>query len=59
MGRRPGPDVQQPLDGEIRDPFRLAEEQSQRRRKLETIAMIASTCALAVMTAVFYSLLSR
>ena len=46
-------------DDEYRDPFRVAEAKAQRRRKLETIAMIVSACAVAVMVVVFYSVLSR
>lgn len=44
---------------QVEDPFRVAERRAARRRKLETVAMIASAFAIAVMTGVFYTLLSR
>jgi hypothetical protein len=59
MGAIRGPEVVQPAPRERTDPYRIAEEQSHRRRKLEVVGMVASTVALAALVAVFYSLLTR
>jgi hypothetical protein len=59
MGRFRGPDLENPPARESTDPYRLAEASSERRRKLEVVAMIASVFAIAIMTGVFYTLLTR
>jgi hypothetical protein len=59
MGRSRGPDLEDVPAREITDPYRIAEARSERRRKLEVVAMIASLLAVAAMTGVFYTLLTR
>ena len=59
MGRSRGPDLEGQVARETTDPYRIAEARSERRRKLEVVAMIASVLAVALMTAVFYRLLTR